>query len=374
MGNVREHRLAAAKAYIAGCLQETAPGGRLPSVHDMIAASGATRSAVTRALDHYQAAGALRVRPKSGTVKLPAAPGKAGNIIDVVRFHSADPCDMESRLEGASFGAMLDNDIADELSRRGFGQRFHPVGTESLLRDIVELRGLRDSAGFILLRPALREIAAEFERAGKPVVTAFPRASWPQGVQVVNSPLTMRRQMDYLIGLGHTRIAHLYADRYDLGAVFSRTSARRHSDYFRIMAEHGFRAPPHWAVDFGENEEEVRAALERMFSAEPRPTALIVMDFHLLFAYRALDSLGFAPGRDVAVMATDGLEICRRVTPAATSTVNPHRDAARLIRELFERQMNGDASPVTRTLDIGLREGDSTFVLPRAERPQRRKT
>ncbi len=353
MVKIRTLRYQAAQAYIARCLVDLRPGEKLPSIRELIDASGTTRAAVTQALDFFQKSNVIQVRPSSGIVKLPA-PGSAHRVIDlvccgVIRYS----VDSSSGIINYFISAM-----GETLSRMNYAMRVHVVHPEESAAAYVKLAQVEDSSGFILLKPQMESIVKCFSETGKPTVSVFPQSEWSCGCQVRDPQNIVELLMEHLIALGHTRIAMLHSR---INENFNYFLFNRLRTYYRIMATNGFRVQPHWQGMFDDEEDSLARTLEGYFSGEPRPSALIVPDRYLFLVYKFLGDHHLLVGRDVAVAAIDGLPVCDQIHPRATTTVNPFHDAVDHVRAMLKKQLKGDFTPERFVLQAVLKPGGSTF-------------
>ena len=118
-----------------------------------------------------------------------------------------------------------------------------------------------------------------------------------------------RRATDHLIGLGHSRIAHLGGEN-ELGGHFKISSGRR-AGYEAAMAAAGFPLRQAWSVtaDYSRNEAYSRAKHLQADAAE-RPTGLFcASDEMAAGAILAARDLGLRIPDDLSVIGVDGHEM-----------------------------------------------------------------
>lgn len=349
-------KLNTAKAFIARQLLEVKTGDTLPSIRDMVRNSGTSRTAVMQALEHYKNSGEVEVKPRSGIVKSESPKGQP--IFDLIACH-------EFRYSAFKGGYLhyLIQVLTDVLSQKHYGIRLHRVKSGENLNSYTMLADLKDNTGFILLVPKIREIVTTFEATGKPVVSIHPQTPLDNCFQVIDSSDRTRKELEYLISMGHSRIAIF--TRKQLPREYTESATVRQLEYFKVMAEHGFKVYPHWCVHYDQNDEKsMLNTLNSIFGRKPRPTAFIVPDSELPYVYRYLENNGMEVGKDVSVMATDGFMVCRHVFPPAATIVNPVNEAVEFAWEMLEQQLNGDFRPLTREIRVSLHKDKSVGPPP----------
>ncbi|MGE9270517.1 MAG: substrate-binding domain-containing protein, partial [Verrucomicrobiales bacterium] len=175
----------------------------------------------------------------------------------------------------------------------------------------------------------------------------------PEFCVAINNEKLVRMQLEHLWNLGHEKIG-LFA-RSD-PAAFHRDIVERRMCYYRLMAEAGLRVAPHWSPHLSyQPAEAIETIQTAMADPNDRPTALIVDDSSLPIIYQTLQSLGLAPGRDIALVGTDGLPISAAMHPAATSLrIGLGRAAGLALDMLDSRGRNPDFASECRWVPIEL--------------------
>ena len=138
---------------------------------------------------------------------------------------------------------------------------------------------------------------------------------------------------DYLINLGHTKIAYFGGDtnsdvRQDRAQGYE-LSLKKHSISWKVI----------WA-----SEDTKQSGVERLhdlLSAHPDVTALVCNgDMVALGACLALQSKGLQPGKDVSVIGFDNVMDAKLVTPSLTTmAVNPYK-MGRILAETILKRIN----------------------------------
>ncbi|GMV87743.1 MAG: transcriptional regulator [Chthonomonas sp.] len=196
--------------------------------------------------------------------------------------------------------------------------------------------------GVLMLRdgddPALRAIL----RRSFPCVLFFSRSPDPDVPFVdCDNFAGGRIATQHLLSLGHKDIGMI------VGPAGSVASNDRFNGYRDALETAGISPNPDWVVTVPGPSYDAEP-LQRMMSAERRPTALFVWSDDVAFMLmQKLAEWGISVPRDVSLVGFDSSDACERVTPPLTSVRQPvsamARDAARLLAKLARRE------PVERT-------------------------
>ena len=149
---------------------------------------------------------------------------------------------------------------------------------------------------------------------------------------------------DYLINLGHTRIAYFGGDKN------SDVRQDRVQGYELSLKKHSVDWKVIWA-----SEDTKQSGVERLhdlLSAHPDVTALVCNgDMVALGACLALQSKGLKPGEDVSVIGFDNVMDAKLVTPSLTTmAVDPYK-MGQILAETILKRINETESPQTTYLN-----------------------
>ncbi|WP_432148941.1 LacI family DNA-binding transcriptional regulator [Streptomyces sp. bgisy029] len=147
---------------------------------------------------------------------------------------------------------------------------------------------------------------------------------------------------EHLIGLGHTRIAHLAGPRQLL-------CSRARADGFHAAMERAELPVPEAWVAYGEfNDRSGRAEMARLLDltearGEEPPTAVFAAsDLQALGAFEVLRDRGFAIPQDVSVVGFDDLPVARWTHPALTTVRQPLLEMAAMAATTLLRIIDGE--------------------------------
>ncbi|MEO6501707.1 MAG: LacI family DNA-binding transcriptional regulator [Jatrophihabitantaceae bacterium] len=148
----------------------------------------------------------------------------------------------------------------------------------------------------------------------------------------------MASTVDHLAGHGHTRIALI------AGMAGLSTSLERQEGYLRGMQRNGLDMAPGLIVDGGSSAAEAGRAMERLWSRDPRPTAVIPANNYMTVGVlKWLRQARLVVPRDVALAGFDDFEWSDLIDPPLTAVAqNWTTIGQRAIEMLTERMAKPD--------------------------------
>jgi LacI family transcriptional regulator len=202
--------------------------------------------------------------------------------------------------------------------------------------------------------PMLHELGLPFVVHGRSTGAALPYA-WLD----VNNRRAFERATEFLIDLGHRRIALVN------GIETLDFASRRRAGYLNALAARGIAADPALMRSDEMTEFYGYRAAQEMLRAPDPPTAFLTASLISAFGVRrALEDLGLRIGRDVSVVTHDDeLSYLRNGegVPIFTATRSSVREAGRLAAEmLLEQIASPHVAPRSRLLEAELMVGLST--------------
>jgi DNA-binding LacI/PurR family transcriptional regulator len=142
--------------------------------------------------------------------------------------------------------------------------------------------------------------------------------------------------IDYLVQLGHHRIAHLF------GPVDRKSSQERLVGYRQALQKHGLEDQEDY-LKMGDheagNQRDWEQATLALLALSPRPTAIIgANDIVTATAMRAAQRAGFRVPQDLTLIGIDNQPFCTYLNPALTTIEMPIVEAGKLaIEKLLAR-------------------------------------
>jgi LacI family transcriptional regulator len=333
---------------------------------------GLSPTTVSRALNGYPevneatrervlaAAKRHHYRPNTRAIRL--ATGRAmalGHVIPVATRHEMVNPVFADFIAGAG----------EVYSRAGYDMLLSIVSDEDEERTYRELHARGAVDGVILHAPRmddpriplLTEIGLPFVVHGRATGTEAPY-SWVD----VNNRRAFRRATEFLLDLGHRRVALVN------GLEFMDFAIRRRTGYLEALSARDIAPDP--ALMSSDEMTEARGyrAAAAMLDLPDPPTALVVASMISgLGVRRAIEERGLRLGRDVSmVIHDDDLGYLKNGddVPIFTATRSSVRDAGRAAAQmLLDLIAHPDAPPRGQLLEAELIIGQSTG--PRTERP-----
>ncbi len=145
-----------------------------------------------------------------------------------------------------------------------------------------------------------------------PVITSYPVPDTRCRCVYVDSEKSMRTLMEYLIGLGHRRIAFVG------GRSGIRSTEDKRKTYLAILKQHGISREI--ICEGGYGQEFGNRAVKKLFREADPPTAIIaITDMCAIGVLKGLNEMHLQGGRDVSVVSFDNTYIAEMMEPELTS-------------------------------------------------------
>ncbi len=206
----------------------------------------------------------------------------------------------------------------------------------------------------------------------------LPVAGWPQQMNAKIPPLVAaahpvthadvsyvgvddahasKKAAEYLISLGHTRIAYVSGAQGDV------VSELRHQGYCAALAE-AFDESSFWKVQGNGTSEGGRAAIERLFIKDNLPTAFFCYnDDTAIGVISALRSRGCRVPEDFSVIGFDDIPFANNISPALTTIRQPRSQIGEIAMTHLLDHLPGREIPLESALlhgDLIVRNSCST--------------
>lgn len=328
MSELRKKNHLKAKRYLVKQLRQLAVGDSLPSIRNMVSESGIGRRILESALATMLAQGYIESRKRNGIYKSAEIPHKYDKlVVDVICCSEAGYLDSPN-----NFFASLRDKLCFEATINNCLIRMHQVKENAPLNSYDKLIVENDIHFAFLLAPHTIEIEKIFGNFHVDTVTVLPRYQTPYSYAIIDSPDMVDIQMNHLFNLGHEQIAFIgeFQPEHPNPVHMSRTL-----NYYRIMAENGYKVYPQWVTHNNYNSEELREKLSIMFSEAPLPTAVICCDMALTALYHFMVFQKLQIGKDISIISCDNLEHLR-LFPEPTTVVNSRKVIAEMAWKMFE--------------------------------------
>ncbi|HET9059332.1 MAG TPA: LacI family DNA-binding transcriptional regulator [Acidimicrobiales bacterium] len=261
------------------------------------------------------------------------------------------------------FGALL-SAVARSLREAGkrallsveAGEGREPDISELLLPD-------RTEGAILILPPEPVAVIRDLRASGYPFVVITPRTPLPSNVAAVSAAnmAGARAATEYLLGLGHERIAMIGGPSHWIA------TEGRIAGYRAGLATYQKLAPAEYIYDGGEpTVRQGYVAGRTLLALRKPPTAIIAFNDKMAAgAMRAATDNGLRVPRDLSIVGFDGLEVSEVVEPRLTTVRQPIDEMARLGVELLVRLIEGrDIETLQVVLSNKLVIGGSTGPVP----------
>lgn len=330
---------------------------------------GLSQTTVSRALNGYsdvsertrkrvlQAAEQYNYRPNAGAQGL--ATGRSRRIGHVL------PLNGEHQMVNPVFGDFIAG-AGEVYANSGYDMLLSVVDEQAEDKAYRDIAGKRSVDGFIIHSPKIGDTRLQLlTELGLPFVVhgRFSDSISEYCYTDINNRRAFARATEFLLDLGHTRIALLNGwESFDF-------AARRRAGYEEAMDARGFDADPA-LMSHGEMTETLGHTEALRMLAQPNPpTAFLVSSIMIAIGVRrALDDLGLTIGRDVSVVAHDDVISYLdngNALPVFTATRSSIKAAGARCAEMLIARINAPDAPVTTELwEAELTLGQSTGRVP----------
>lgn len=312
-------------------------------IADVAEALGMTKSTVSRAMNGYPdiaEATQLRVRrmakkmnyqPLSYAQAVKTGRTRSLGLVLQLSDHDAQRPFLAEFLAGLSLGASVEGWT---MTVAAADTPDHMIETfRGLLRD-----GKAD--GFILQRAMCDDVRVKLLRDADVPFVLFGRQTDAQGCCWfdVRGEDAMRDAVRHLVGLGHRRIAFIN------GGTQYAYAPLRLQGFMDGLGEAGLLADPRLMAQGAVTLDDGAAIADRLLAEPSPPTAIVcAVDFAALGVYRVAERRGLRVGRDLSVVAYDGIPEGTHVTPPLTTFSVDNRAAGERLSSLLIRRIRGEA-------------------------------
>jgi DNA-binding LacI/PurR family transcriptional regulator len=237
----------------------------------------------------------------------------------------------------SGFISELMRGASDKACELGYDLMLHTKRQSSLDAEVAALTDGR-ADGALLLRDVDDPLAGILAGRGFPCVQIFTHIPGSDLYAVDCDNVTgAERAVDYLIELGHRRIAHIG------GSPNAGSASERRMGYHNAMSRAGLSVLPEWNMEIRQSTDDFAALVALMFGSS-RPTALFCWsDDVAVQAMRVMRSaLELDVPRDVSVIGFDSTPLCENTSPRLTSISQPVYDMAACGVDLLVKSICGE--------------------------------
>lgn len=140
--------------------------------------------------------------------------------------------------------------------------------------------------------------------------------------------------VEYLVGLGHEKIAHIGGPRLDLSALERRQGFCRALEAANLQVNQQYLKEGDWQIRCGVK------LTEEFIALKERPSAIFCANDHMaLGALHAAQARGLRVPEDISIVGFDDIEMCQVTTPRITSVRQPLQKMGRVGAQEMLRQI-----------------------------------
>ncbi len=330
------------------------------TINDVAKAVGLAKGTVSRALNGYpDIAEATQLRVARTAERMGYRPSAQAQAIRTGRARSLG---LVLNTGNADLHRPFLTDFLDGISRAASEETWTltvatATGTEDEIASMARLIDERKADGFILPRAMWDDPRIALCRAQSVPFVLYGRSGDPTDCAWfdISGEDAMEQAVARLAGFGHTRIGFINGSRTFTYAHL------RHDGFVRGMQAAGLTADPDLMADGVLDSAAGEVAGRRILAADDAPTAVVcALDLAALGLYRAAEAMGRSVGKDLAVIAYDGIpEAATAQPPLTTYSVDSRKAGERLARLLIARIRGTDPEHLRELAPAQLIQRDS---------------
>ena len=327
-------------------------GSALVTIRQIAERCGVSVSTVSKALnDAWDISGDTAARIRAAAEELGYTPNAAARALKTRRSYSLGIYYSAGREQGLTheFFARILNSFKERAEELGFDIFFigGKLGRRTL--GLAEHARYRNCDGVLIIVGSDEDAsaAAEVAAAGIPTV-CIDFGVEDCGCVGSDNIRGMHDLVNYVIGMGHRRIAYVYGD----DSYVTRTRVRSFVDTCR---ENGVAVPPEYMVEgryhdtFG-----AQNATRKLLSLREPPTCIIFPDdFSCVGARNEIERMGLTVPGDISIAGYDGISVCQAFSPSLTT-----------LRQNAESMGVTAAEEISRMISAGDRRSARRVLIP----------
>ncbi len=169
-----------------------------------------------------------------------------------------------------------------------------------------------------------------------------------------------RRMVDYLIKMGHKRIALIPTRASDISVGFLRVNG-----YKKALEDNGLEFDPQLVRYLKENQEAYtpksgyEAAADLLDNGPDCTAIFAISDTMALGVYKAIQERGLRIPEDISVVGFDGLSMCEYLHPGLTTIIQPAEQMLKSSLDLLIRAIEGEGQQKSIVLAAEFKENES---------------
>ncbi|WP_417248572.1 LacI family DNA-binding transcriptional regulator [Celeribacter sp.] len=155
---------------------------------------------------------------------------------------------------------------------------------------------------------------------------------------LIDNAAAVRQAVDHLVGLGHSRIAHIR------GPVGEGMSEKRDKGFRAALAAHDIPLREDYQQRGDYNFEAAKVATDTLLDLPEPPTAIFASNDEMAIGVLSTaQERGLRIPQDLSVVGLDDIYLSRAVFPALTTVSQPRADIGQCAMTTLLAQLNGDA-------------------------------
>lgn len=261
---------------------------------------------------------------------------RAGNLALIL------PAVTQVRFSDPFFGEFITG-VVDAAAQRGFELLVSAASPEAEIDTYLRHIRRRSCDGFIVIRTQRQDARIELLRRERAPFVAFGRVEGDNDFYLVDEDGAdgVRQIVDYLVGLGHERLAYITEP------LLLTKASHRLQGFREGLAAHGLDYCPERVVEANFRQTSGRQAAKRLLDLTPPPTAIVACnDLLALGAVSEAHARGLVVGRAVSITGFDDILLAEHLHPPLTTVHQPAAEFGSAIAQMLIQVIHGEPVPV----------------------------
>lgn len=233
--------------------------------------------------------------------------------------------------------------VVDEAAQRDFEVIVSTATVDDEIDAYLRHIRRRSTDGFIVIRTRRQDPRIDLLRDLDVPFVAFGRVEGDNDFYLVDEDgaYGIRQAVDYLVGLGHTRLACI-AEPLGFTKAYHRWQGFRDG-----LAAHGLSYDPRLVVESSYRQAAGREAARLLLDLPTAPTAIVACnDLLALGALSEAHARGLVVGQEVSITGFDDIMVAEYIHPTLTTVHQPATEFGVMIARMLLQVIHGEEVPV----------------------------
>ena len=323
------------------------------SIKDVAAACGVSISTVSKALnDHKDVSQSKKEYIRQKAKEMGYSPNSSARTLKTNRSHNIGVLFVDGAQSGLThdyFASVLDS-VKSTAESRGYDLTFINTNLVGQKMSYLEHCRYRNFDGVVIVCASFEQPEVQELMSSKLPVVTIDYVHYSCTAVSSNNVKCMTDLMDYIIGMGHKKIAYIH------GQDYSTVTRDRLAAYYRVMEAHGIEVTEGYIKSARYLEtEEVAERTKELLEMKDRPTCILFPDdMALIGGLNVIRAKGLKIPKDISIAGYDGSRLSQMLSPKLTTI---KQDTDQIGKEAADRLISIIEKPKTALMERVVIEG-----------------